>query len=102
MTGDRGDRQDPGHGEASHVVGRYGEEPGPIGPGSSHRRTRGSAAAASFAQLGAGPGITEDTVLYEIRRQLHRCGTAEEMVVCVRGCQAAAHRAGWLVSAVLS
>jgi hypothetical protein len=60
-----------------------------------------SAAAASFAQLVEGPGITEDRVLYEIRHQLHRCGTAEEMVVCVRGCQAAAHRAGWLVSAVL-
>ena len=58
-------------------------------------------AATAFAQLAEGSGITEETVLTEIRRQLHRCGTTEEMVVRVRGIQAAAHRAGWLVSAVL-
>jgi transcriptional regulator with XRE-family HTH domain len=43
--------------------------------------------------------IDEDSVLAYLRRRLHGCASAEEMLIEVRGVQVAAHNADWLVSA---
>lgn len=43
--------------------------------------------------------VDEDSVLAYLRRRLHGCASAEEMLIEVRGVQVAAHNADWLVSA---
>lgn len=45
--------------------------------------------------------VDETSVLTYLRGRLDACACAEEMVIEVRGVQIAAHRAGWLVSAVV-
>lgn len=46
--------------------------------------------------------ISEPSVLSLIRAQLHACACADEMMTVLRGIQAAAFRAGWLVSVELA
>ncbi len=65
-------------------------------------RTAYEAAKAWFGQRRAdGALIDENSVVGLVRGELRSCSSAEEMLVAVRGIQAAAHRSGWLVSADL-
>lgn len=51
---------------------------------------------------GVAGDIDEEAILGLLRPELHRCASAEEMLVVVRAVQAAAHRSGWVVSVELS